>query len=350
MKRFTRMALLAGAVGLALAGSAPAQADKPLTILASVPGLKFPFFVHMMNQMKAEAEKLGDIKVIETDGQDSSPKQTADVEAAITQGVDGIVISPNDVDAMAPAHPAGGRRRHPGRHHRPPRRQGAGHPRPCRRRQRQGRRGAGRADHEALPGRRQRSSTCRASPAPARRSTATRACTTSSTRHADKYKFVFEQTAELRPRRGPVGDRSRRSAGMDDAAGRDRRRQRRHGARRDGGGEGPQPRPARSSLIGFDALPEALAAVRDGGLTATVEQFPGGQSRGAVAGAGRLPARRHEAASRWSLLTPIAITKDNLDKAERIGEVQVGSRPMPAAGLPGIGAARAIRSPAPLSA
>ena len=84
----------------------------------------------------------------------STPKQTADVETAITQGVDGIVISPNEVDAMAPAHPAGGRCRHPGRHHRPPRRQGAGHPGPCRRRQRQGRRGAGRADHEALPGRR----------------------------------------------------------------------------------------------------------------------------------------------------------------------------------------------------
>ena len=57
----------------------------------------------MMNQIKAEAEKLGNIEVIESDGQRSSPKQTADVEAAITRGVDGIVISPNEVDAMAPA-------------------------------------------------------------------------------------------------------------------------------------------------------------------------------------------------------------------------------------------------------
>ena len=53
--------------------------------------------------MKAEAAKLGDIRSIESDGQGSSPKQTADIEAAITQGVDGIVISPNEVDAMAPA-------------------------------------------------------------------------------------------------------------------------------------------------------------------------------------------------------------------------------------------------------
>ena len=103
MRRFTRMALLAGAVGLALTGTAPAQEAKPLTIMASVPGLNFPFFVHMMNEMKASAEELGDITVIESDGQDQTPKQTADVETAITQGVDGIVISPREVDAMAPA-------------------------------------------------------------------------------------------------------------------------------------------------------------------------------------------------------------------------------------------------------
>ena len=35
-------------------------------------------------------------------------------------------------------------------------------------------------------------------------------------------------------------------------------------------------------VIGFDALPEALGSIRDGGLSATVEQFPGGQSRKAV--------------------------------------------------------------------
>ena len=31
-------------------------------------------------------------------------------------------------------------------------------------------------------------------------------------------------------------------------------------------------------IIGFDALPEALAKVRDGELTATIEQFPAKQS------------------------------------------------------------------------
>src|SRR5713226_7431544 len=104
MLKLKRLALLAGVMGLALAVGAPAQAaSKSLTILASVPDMAFPFFVHMMKEIKGEAGKLGDITVIESDGQRSSPKQTADIEAAITKGVDGIVISPNEVDALAPA-------------------------------------------------------------------------------------------------------------------------------------------------------------------------------------------------------------------------------------------------------
>ena len=96
----TRRLALAGVAALALAGHAYA-ADKA-TLLASVPGMSFPFFVHMMGAFKAEAEKLG-YNVIESDGQVSSPKQTADIEAALAKGVKGIVLSPNEVDAMAPA-------------------------------------------------------------------------------------------------------------------------------------------------------------------------------------------------------------------------------------------------------
>ena len=76
-------------------------------------------------------------------------------------------------------------------------------------------------------------------------------------------------------------------------------------------------------IIGFDALPEALAAVRDGGLAGTVEQFPGGQSRKAMQIMVELPARtRRQPESDLVLLTPIMITKDNLDKAERLGELK----------------------------
>jgi ABC-type sugar transport system substrate-binding protein len=76
------------------------------------------------------------------------------------------------------------------------------------------------------------------------------------------------------------------------------------------------------ALIGFDALPEALARVRDGSMSATIEQFPGLQSRKALdklvtyLRTGKAPDPKVE------LLIPIAITKDNLDKAERLNEIK----------------------------
>ena len=88
--RITRRLAIAGAMAMALA--APAFADDKPIILVSVPGLTFPFFVHMMKAFKAEAAKHG-LNTIESDGQVSSPKQTADIEAALTKGVKGIVLS-----------------------------------------------------------------------------------------------------------------------------------------------------------------------------------------------------------------------------------------------------------------
>ena len=74
-------------------------------------------------------------------------------------------------------------------------------------------------------------------------------------------------------------------------------------------------------IIGFDALPEALASIRDGGLTATVEQFPGGQSAGALQEMVDY-LRKGTKPEPLVLLTPVAITKDNLDTAERLNEVK----------------------------
>jgi ABC-type sugar transport system substrate-binding protein len=74
------------------------------------------------------------------------------------------------------------------------------------------------------------------------------------------------------------------------------------------------------AIIGFDALPEALASVRDGGLTATIEQLPGGQSREAMRAMVSL-LRDGTAPEPLLLLTPIAITADNIDAAERLGEL-----------------------------
>ena len=97
--------------------------------------------------------------------------------------------------------------------------------------------------------------------------------------HADKYKFVFEQTANFNRADGLSVTESA-LGGMDGppdviVAGNDDMALGAIEALKARNYEGV-------TVIGFDALPEALVAVRDGSLTATVEQFPGGQSRGAV--------------------------------------------------------------------
>ena len=198
---------------------------------------------------------------------------------------------------MAPALQAGGGCRHSGRHHRPPRRQRSRHPRPCRRRQRQGRRGAGRADHEALPGRRQRHEPA----GPARRQPAidrNKGLHNVLDTVQDKYKFVFEETANFDAREGPVGHR----VGA-----------RRHGRRRRtssspanddmalGAIEALKGRnsSARSRSSASTRCRRRWPQIRDGTLTATIEQFPGGQSRGAVETLVSVPARGQEAGSRW---------------------------------------------------
>src|SRR5918993_2051392 len=90
-------------IGVPLAG-APAAAgqDEQLQIVFSVPGLNFPFFVHMVNIAEERATEL-DVELIVQDGQDNSATQSANLESAIAQGVDGVVISPRDAQALAPA-------------------------------------------------------------------------------------------------------------------------------------------------------------------------------------------------------------------------------------------------------
>ena len=76
------------------------------------------------------------------------------------------------------------------------------------------------------------------------------------------------------------------------------------------------------TLIGFDALPEALAQIKAGNLTASIEQLPGGQTSGALDTLVSFLRDGKQPAQKITLLTPIAITKDNLNQAERLNEVK----------------------------
>ncbi len=110
--RLNRRTILKGAAAAGAVAALPgltrrAAAQDPIKLAFSVPGLNFPFFVHMMSLAHQHADELGGIEFIELDGQQagapSSSKQSADLEAMIAQGIQGLVISPNDANALAPA-------------------------------------------------------------------------------------------------------------------------------------------------------------------------------------------------------------------------------------------------------
>ena len=314
MRKYTRRLIVASALALTVVTAPVAHAEDQ--ILASVPGLTFPFFVHMMNAFKAEIAKQG-YAAIESDGQVSSPKQTADVEAAITQGVKGIVISPNEVDAMAPALQQAIEAKIPvvTVDRRVPSVEGIL---------------AHVGADNVKGGEAQANLIVSMFPDGATiinlqgQSGASPAIDRNKGLHnildgKDKYKIVFEQTAGFDRAKGLAVTEAALSgmadapqvivAANDDMA---------LGAMEAVKGRGL----SGIAIIGFDALPEALAQVRDGGLTATIEQFPGQQS---ALGVQTLVAYLKDGtvpAEKVLLLEPKAVTKDNLDIAERLGEVK----------------------------
>jgi inositol transport system substrate-binding protein len=311
-----RRTLLLGAA-LALAAGVPAYAQKPLTVLTSLPSLSFPFFVHMQKQLKAEAGKLGGVSLLETDGQNSAPKQTGDVEAAITKAVNAIVISPLDVSALAPAvqeavdakvpvvtidrriNGVQGILAHVGADNvKGGEAQGnailAAFPNGAKVFHLQGQPGAGPAIdrnkglHAVLDA------------------------------HKDKFKIVFEQTANF-ARDQALSVTESGLAGLAEppdvivAANDDMAL---------GAMEAVKARNLKNiKIYGFDALPEALARVKDGSLAGTIEQFPGQQSRIAMDIAVAFARDGAQPENKLVLLTPIVIGTDNLDKAERLSEM-----------------------------
>jgi inositol transport system substrate-binding protein len=96
---YAALAMLSLATGVGCSSKTPH--DKPL-VVASLHNLSEPFFVAMRRELESEAAKL-DVEVSVVDGQSNSAKQTADVEAAIASGANGIILAPTNVSALAPA-------------------------------------------------------------------------------------------------------------------------------------------------------------------------------------------------------------------------------------------------------
>ena len=290
---------------------------KDLVIMTSLPSMEFPFFVHMQKQLDQEAQSIGGIKILSADGQNRVPKQTADVESAIIQGVDGIIISPIDVNAMAPAlqqaidagipvvtvdRYVGGV---PGIYAHVGADNVKGGEAQARLIMEQFPNGATIVNLQGQPG---------ASPAIDRNKGLHNILDGKS-----KYKIVAEQTANWSRDQG-MSVTENILVGLSsppDVI---------NGANDDmalGAMEAVKARGLNVKILGFDALPEAIAAVRDGSLMATVEQFPGGQSKTALNLLVNDLRSSMKPYNRVIFLNPITITSKNYRKnAERIGEVK----------------------------
>ena len=96
-----RKALIALLAAMVMPQAAHAAGDQ-IKIGMTVPGLQFPFFVTMKNDAEKAAAKLG-ATIVFADAQNDSSKQAADVENFVAQGVQGILISPMTVDSLVPA-------------------------------------------------------------------------------------------------------------------------------------------------------------------------------------------------------------------------------------------------------
>jgi ABC-type sugar transport system substrate-binding protein len=314
--RLLVMTLLFGLLAGVHLASAPAAArqDDQLQIVFSVPGLNFPFFVHMMNIARDTAAEL-DVELIEQDGQDDSATQSAGIESAIAQGVDGIVISPKDVEALAPAIQAA---------------MDAGIPVVTVDRAVSGADTLGHVGADNVRGGEKQGEylmeilpdggqiielqgSVGASPAIDRS-----AGFNSVIADHPEYEIVFQQTAEFGRDMGlTVTEQALQAnpdvnaivAANDDMA---------FGAAEAVAGAGLD-----VPIIGFDALPEALQAVEEGTLAATVEQWPGRQTAGAMEILVNYLRDGTEPEEHTTLIEPALITAENVGEAERAEEAGI---------------------------
>ena len=93
--------LLTAAAMLTIAGCSRKPEGNTIQVVASLHDMTEPFFVAVKRELDSEAGRLG-VSISVEDGQSNSAKQTADIEAAIAGGAQGIILAPNDVNALAP--------------------------------------------------------------------------------------------------------------------------------------------------------------------------------------------------------------------------------------------------------
>lgn len=304
--------------GLSTLAACSKGAEAGGDIVVSFSDLSQPFFVAMRRDLEDEAQKLG-VKVQVLDGQNNSSKQVSDLEAARIQGIGAVIIAPTDSKALSSTTDAlagegvtvvsvdrsiGG-----GKHAVP----------------------HFGADNVA-GGRAMADWVVRTFPKGAKVVVITNDPGSSSSIERVKgvheglaaggaaYQIVAEQTGNSkRDQALSVTQNVLTSMGgshpdailclNDDMA---------MGALEAIRGAGFTSK--QIAVLGFDAIPEALARIRDGDMAATVEQNPGEQIRTALRAV--VEHQKNKAPIASNSLTPVLITRDNLNQASRIAEVK----------------------------
>lgn len=308
--------LLVGSVLLGSAGCSGKSGGNSIQIVASLHDMTEPFFVAVKRELDAEAARLG-VSISVEDGQSNSAKQTADIEAAITGGAQGIILAPNDVNALTPGVEEVIR---------------AGIPIVTLDR---------RVDHTSVKvphvgadnvagGRIMAQWVIDSFPNGARvllitgqlgsspSIDRTRGIKETLAAAGPKYQIVAEQSGTWKREQGlTVTQNVLTSLGAQSlqavVAESDEMALGALEALRSSGVSGVK-------VIGFDATPEALKLVRSGEMAATVEQSPINQARTALR---QLVAQiRHHTPMPGASIVPLLITQSNVNQAERIGEVR----------------------------
>jgi inositol transport system substrate-binding protein len=314
--RLAGFSLLATSVLLAGAGCSGKSGANSLQVVASLHDMTEPFFVAVKRELDAEAGRLG-ISVAVEDGQSNSAKQTADIEAAVTGGAQGIILAPNDVNALTPGVEEVIK---------------AGIPIVTLDR---------RVDNTSIKvphvgadnvagGRMMAQWVIDSFPNGARillitgqlgsspSIDRTRGIKEVLAAAGEKYSIIAEQSGTWKREQGlTVTENVLTSLGAQSlqavVAESDEMALGALEALRSSGVSGVK-------VIGFDATPEALKSVRSGEMAATVEQSPMKQARAALQ---QLVAQiRQHTPMTGASIAPVLITQSNVSQAERIGEVQ----------------------------
>jgi inositol transport system substrate-binding protein len=286
-------------------------------IVVSVPNLAFPFFAFVKTQAEDEAKKLG-VQVTVEDGQGKSPTQSSEIRTAVTQGVDGIVLIPNDVNALAPAAnevlaakiPIVTVDRHVVGTTEPIPHVGADNVAG----------GVAMAEYviKKFPDG-ARIIFLRGEPGSSPAIDRAKGALETLKAAGDKYKVLADQTANFKRDQGmTVTQNLLTSIGTppdviicsndDMALGAEEALQ-----------QAGIPK-GKVMVIGFDALPEALAKIRSGDQAATIEQSPGKQIRTGMQVV--VDYIRKKTPLHDEVIKPFLVDKTNLDQAERIAEAK----------------------------